>query len=168
MRYRIDAEILKVAKNRASKGAKEASARTKVIEKRAQDVETVLVKFAEENSHLLGVNEALTSKIEVLKTQLVEVEVFEEGARVALKDVEERMASLQGDMRAKIEVAAVKAIEKFRTSKRYEDEQDRFAVDAYDEGRCSVRCEVASYYPGLNLNFLDEDLEATDTNVAGL
>ena len=60
----------------------------------------VLVKSAEENSHLLGRNEALTSKIKALKTWVVEANVFEEGTRAMLKDVEERMASLQDDIRA--------------------------------------------------------------------
>ena len=90
--------MLKIAKDRISKGAGEASARAKATEKRAQDAKMVLMKFVEENSHLLGVNEALTSKMEVLKARLVEADVFEEGAQAALKDIEERMAILQSDM----------------------------------------------------------------------
>ncbi|KAG1348193.1 hypothetical protein COCNU_06G020220 [Cocos nucifera] len=91
-RYKIEAKMLKVAKDRASEEAEEASIRIEATEKRAQDAKIVLVKSTEENSHLLGVNEALTSKIEVLKTQLIEVKVFEEGAQGALKNTEERMA----------------------------------------------------------------------------
>ncbi|KAG1360626.1 hypothetical protein COCNU_09G000890 [Cocos nucifera] len=93
-----------------------------------------LVKSTKENSNLLGINEALTSEMEVLKAQLVKTEVFEEGAQAALKDVEERMAWLQDDMGAPIEVATVRAVKKFWASKEYEDEQNRLAVNAYDEG----------------------------------
>ncbi|KAG1365314.1 hypothetical protein COCNU_12G003140 [Cocos nucifera] len=167
-RYKTEAKMLKVTKDGASEGVEEAFARTEAAEKRAQDVETALVKSAKENSHLLGVNETLTSKIEVLKTWLIEAEVFKEGAWAVLKDIEERMASLQDDMRVHIEIATVKTVEKFRTLKEYKDEQDRFAIDAYDEVRCSIRREVASYYPRLNLDFLDEDLEATDIDMAGV
>ncbi|EHA8588247.1 hypothetical protein COCNU_scaffold004537G000010 [Cocos nucifera] len=46
----------------------------------AQDAEMVLVNSAKENSHLLGVNEALTLEMEALKAWLVEAKVFEEGA----------------------------------------------------------------------------------------
>ncbi|KAG1334076.1 hypothetical protein COCNU_03G001950 [Cocos nucifera] len=99
-RYRTKAKMLKVAKDRTSKGVGEAFARVEAAEKRAQDAEMALVKSTKENSHLLGVNEALTSKMEVLKAQLVEAEMFEEGARAVLKDVEKRMVSLQGDMGA--------------------------------------------------------------------
>ncbi|EHA8586662.1 hypothetical protein COCNU_scaffold000703G000050 [Cocos nucifera] len=94
MRYRTEAEMLKVTKDRASKEVKEASARVEAAEKRAQDAEMPLVKSTEENSHLLGINEVLTSEMKVLKARLVNAEVFEEGARAALKDTEERMASL--------------------------------------------------------------------------
>ncbi|EHA8591253.1 hypothetical protein COCNU_scaffold039075G000010 [Cocos nucifera] len=59
----------------------------------------------------------------------------------AIKDVEEKMTSVQGDMGARIEVAVVRAIKKFWTSKEYEDEQDRFVVNAYNKERHSVRCE---------------------------
>ena len=59
--------MLKITKDRASKGAREAFARAKAIEKRAQDAKMALMKSVEENSHLLGINEALTSEMEALK-----------------------------------------------------------------------------------------------------
>ncbi|KAG1342290.1 hypothetical protein COCNU_05G005190 [Cocos nucifera] len=167
MRYRTKAEMFKVAKDRASKEAKEASTRVEAIEKRAQDAETALMKSIKENSHLLGVNEALTLEMEVLKVRLVKAKVFEKEARAALKDIEERMAMLQSDMEAQIEITAVRTVEKFWASKEFEGDKDRFAVDAYDEERCSIRSEVASHYPGLNLDFLDEDLKATNIDVVG-
>ncbi|KAG1327760.1 hypothetical protein COCNU_01G016940 [Cocos nucifera] len=91
-------------------------------------------------------------------------------ARMGLHDsiLEDYKLASEDDVRAQIEVTTVKVIEKFRTSKEYEDEQDMFVVDTYDEGRPSVRREVASHYPGLNLNFLDEDLEATNIDVMGV
>ncbi|KAG1342070.1 hypothetical protein COCNU_05G002990 [Cocos nucifera] len=94
MRFRTEVKMLKVAKDRPSERAEEASTRIEAIEKRAQDAKATLVKSIKENSHLLGIKEALTLKIEALKTRLVEVDVFKEGARAALKDAEKRMALL--------------------------------------------------------------------------
>ncbi|KAG1358557.1 hypothetical protein COCNU_08G000030 [Cocos nucifera] len=125
--------FLQIARDRTSKGVGEVSARAKTAEKRAQDTKMVLMKSAKENSHLLGVNEALTLEMEVLKADL----------------------------------SKLRAIEKVQASEQFEDEKDRFAIDAYDEGRHSIRSEVASRYPRLNLDFLDEDLEAADIDVAG-
>ncbi|KAG1330673.1 hypothetical protein COCNU_02G006410 [Cocos nucifera] len=167
-RHRTEVEMLKVTKDSTSKGAREAFAKIKAIEKRTQDAKMVLVKSIEENSHLLGVNEALTLEMKALKAWLIEAKVFEEEAQATLKNAEERMASLQGDMGLQIKVAAVRVVEKFRALKEYEDEQDRFAVNAYDKERHSIRHEVAFYYPRLNLDFFDEDLEAIDTDVAGV
>ena len=50
-------------------------------------------------------------------------------------------------MEAQIEVAAVRAIQKFQASKEFEDEKNRFTVDTYDEGRHSIQSEVAFHYP---------------------
>ena len=65
----------------------------------------------------------------------------------------------------KVVEAASKAVVDFRTSVKYEDEKIKFFADAYVGGKQWVRDRIATKYPELNLNFLDELWEPTVVDV---
>ncbi|EHA8588712.1 hypothetical protein COCNU_scaffold006430G000020 [Cocos nucifera] len=64
-RFNIKAKMLRVARDKLSKAAREASTRADAAKKRAQDIEAVLKKSTEENSRLSGMREALIAKVEL-------------------------------------------------------------------------------------------------------
>ena len=106
--------------------------RADVIERRAEDAETTLRRFAEVNLRLLGANEASAMEVEELKTwsakvEKLDVEVAE--TKSTLKAIEEKIAKLE----AWAEVAASKAIESFWALEEYRYEKVEFATDANDE-----------------------------------
>ncbi|KAG1368390.1 hypothetical protein COCNU_14G008580 [Cocos nucifera] len=73
-RHKMDVEMLKITKDKILKEAREDFTRADATEGRAEDVEIVLKKSAEENSRLLGIREALAVEVEELKAK---VEAFE-------------------------------------------------------------------------------------------
>ncbi|KAG1331015.1 hypothetical protein COCNU_02G009830 [Cocos nucifera] len=165
-RFKMEAEMLRVARDKLSKTVKEAFARADAIEKKAQDIEVVLKKSAEEKSQLSSMRDALTTKVEELEVRSAKAETFRAEAQIALKIVKEKMAMLRCDMEAQIKVVAAKAVDKFRVLKEYEDEKAEFVVDAYDKRKHFIQSGVAFQYSELILDFLDKAIEVAIAGMA--
>ncbi|KAG1327688.1 hypothetical protein COCNU_01G016220 [Cocos nucifera] len=85
-------------------------------------------------------------------------------ADAAEKRAQDAEAALEKSIKENLRLSGV--VDKFRASKEYEDKKAKFAVNAYDEGKRFSRSGVASHYPELNLDFLDETLGVTVAGVA--
>ena len=161
-KHKTDAEMLKGTRDKTIKETREASVQTDAAEKGTGDAEAALRKIVEENSQLLGIQEALTTEIKELKAQSAKAEGLEaeiEKIKAMLKIVEEKIAEIQSKREAQIEATILKAIKDLQTSEVYRSKQVEFAIDAYGEGKHLVGERVATQYPELDLNFLDEVLE---------
>ncbi|KAG1370044.1 hypothetical protein COCNU_15G004100 [Cocos nucifera] len=99
-KHKMDVEMLKIARDRALREVDETSARADDAERRAQDAEAALRKSIEENFWLSGIKEALTTEVEVLKTQSAKAKALTTKTKIMLKSVEEKKAKLQSEVEA--------------------------------------------------------------------
>ncbi|EHA8590992.1 hypothetical protein COCNU_scaffold029945G000020 [Cocos nucifera] len=96
-KHKIDIEMLKITKDKVMKIAGEASMRVDTVERKAKDAKMALRGAKEENSWLLGNQEALVAKIKKLKTQFTKARKLKaEVAKIKtmLKVAEEKIAEL--------------------------------------------------------------------------
>ncbi|KAG1327880.1 hypothetical protein COCNU_01G018140 [Cocos nucifera] len=163
-RFELEASMLKMIKDKLSKTVGKASNRADAAEKEAQDAEAALKRSIKENARLLGINKALVTEVEELKTQSTNTKASEAEALTMVKMAKEKMAMLMCDMEARVEVAISKAVDNFRVSEEFKNEKVLFALDVYDEEKCIVWDEVASRFSRLDLSFLDEVLRAFAAN----
>ncbi|KAG1330528.1 putative paramyosin-like [Cocos nucifera] len=122
-RFELEASMLKTAKDTLSRAVGEAFDRVDAAEKKVQDAETALMRFAEENAQLLGINKALDAEVEELIARSANAEASE---AKALKMAKEKMAMLICDMEARAEATISRAIDDFRASKEFKDEKALF------------------------------------------
>ena len=92
--FKLEAVMLKMAKDKLSKAAEEASDRAHAVERKARDAEAALKKSIEENARLLGINKALIAEAEELKAWSAKAEASKAEAQIMVKMVEKKMAML--------------------------------------------------------------------------
>lgn len=135
--------MLKAIKDKVKEEIVAIEWRVNATTKRAEDAKVALQRAMKENYRLKGIQEAQSKKIKEVKAKVMMAE--------------EKIKEAESSIKDKVKAAAIKAMKSFRASKELHGEKANFVSDTYDTEKQIIQDKVATRYPELNLDFLDED-----------
>lgn len=111
--------VVKMLKDKVTKGNVEVRKIINTIIKRAEDAEVALQR-AMENSKIKSIQVAQAGKIKKLEASLMAIE--------------QEMKKVESDVKSKIKAITLRAMENIQASTKFLDKKADFAFDAYGEG----------------------------------